>query len=818
MNTTLTARQPEPVSRSVLGYRASLLMLAAAGVYTLYSLYLAVSLGGWQLYTHAAVMLAYCGASAAGAWLSRRGRPDTGARLLAFALQATILAITLLIADIGLAMAAIGVTLTSALVLLVLEPGNLGRFFVISLAAGYTAVILDIFAPLGYRYKIPALEVAAPVIAGGLALVFMIYIARRFSDLSVRVKLVMTFIALAAITIALVAVVSNRIIAAELIRQVSGEVEARAAARAVEVGDGIERNINVLQTLALNNLIQDAVERSGTENALGIDDIEIMDRQWQTADQAGDDGDPLVAGVLGSPISSELREFRARFPEHVEVFVTNRFGINVAATNRTSDFYQADEDWWLAAFNNGVGGVYVGQPEFDDSAGVFSIIMAVPISADDRPEIVGILRTTLSLDILQDLVAADLTGAGGEIDLVFENGPVSGAVIRQGTEGSEGFATLSPDSLETLANLGAGAEEAVYEGEPSLVSRSPVTVRDPARNRFFELLGWSVVAHQDLDEALEPVTATTRTTVLISMVVLALSSLVGYGVATLVTGPITDLTEAAEAVRGGDLQAVARVTTGDEIGALGASFNSMTGQLRGLIGTLEQRIADRTKALQTSTEVSRRLSTILDERQLVLEVVEQVRSAFDYYHAHIYLFDEDEGSLVLVGGTGEAGKKMLSDGHRIARGRGLVGRAAEHNAPVLVPDVAADEDWLANPLLPETKAELSVPIALGNRVLGVIDIQEDERGGLDEQDAELIQAIANQVAIGLQNARSYGATQQEARREAMINTISQEIQRTTTIESALQVAVRELGRVLGARKTSVELHAPVGEDGMGEKA
>jgi nitrate/nitrite-specific signal transduction histidine kinase len=375
-----------------------------------------------------------------------------------------------------------------------------------------------------------------------------------------------------------------------------------------------------------------------------------------------------------------------------------------------------------------------------------------------------------------------------------------------------------PDSLETLANLGSGAEEAVYEGEPSLVSRSPVTVRDPARNRFFELLGWSVIAHQDLDEALEPVTATTRTTVLISMVVLALSSLVGYGVATLVTGPITDLTEAAEAVRGGDLHAVARISTGDEIGALGASFNSMTGQLRGLIGTLEQRIADRTKALQTSTEVSRRLSTILDERQLVLEVVEQVRSAFDYYHAHIYLFDEDEGSLVLVGGTGEAGKKMLSDGHRIARGRGLVGRAAELNAPVLVPDVAADEDWLPNPLLPETKAELSVPIALGNRVLGVIDIQEDERGGLDEQDAELIQAIANQVAIGLQNARSYGATQQEARREAMINTISQEIQRTTTIESALQVAVRELGRVLGARKTSVELHAPVGEDGMGEKA
>ena len=111
-----------------------------------------------------------------------------------------------------------------------------------------------------------------------------------------------------------------------------------------------------------------------------------------------------------------------------------------------------------------------------------------------------------------------------------------------------------------------------------------------------------------------------------------------------------------------------------------------------------------------------------------------------------------------------------------------------------------------------------MPIALGERILGVIDIQEDEAGGLDDQDAELIQAIANQVAIGLQNARSYGATQQEARREAMINTIGQEIQRTTTIEGALQVAVRELGRVLGARKTRVELHAPVADDGVGERA
>jgi GAF domain-containing protein len=151
---------------------------------------------------------------------------------------------------------------------------------------------------------------------------------------------------------------------------------------------------------------------------------------------------------------------------------------------------------------------------------------------------------------------------------------------------------------------------------------------------------------------------------------------------------------------------------------------------------------------------------------------------------------------------------MLGSGHKISKGKGLVGRAAETKNAVLVSDTSKDPDWLPNPLLPETNSEAAVPIVTADKVLGVLDVQQNKTNELTQEDVTLLQSLANQVAVALLNARSFAEARQRADFESRVTSIGQKIQSTTTVESALQVAARELSRTLSLNEIKVILEAP----------
>jgi len=165
----------------------------------------------------------------------------------------------------------------------------------------------------------------------------------------------------------------------------------------------------------------------------------------------------------------------------------------------------------------------------------------------------------------------------------------------------------------------------------------------------------------------------------------------------------------------------------------------------------------RARELETVAVVSTTASTTLDPDTLLQSVVDLTKERFGLYHAHIYLADESWNTLVLASGAGDIGRQMVMAGHAIQMDteKSLVARAAHERTAQIVNDVRTESDFLPNPYLPDTRAEMSVPMISGDKVVGVFDVQSDRIGHFSQEDANIYTTLALQVAVALQNARLY---------------------------------------------------------------
>ncbi len=305
------------------------------------------------------------------------------------------------------------------------------------------------------------------------------------------------------------------------------------------------------------------------------------------------------------------------------------------------------------------------------------------------------------------------------------------------------------------------------------------------------------------------VTASTTNSRIVLLGVTSLALIMGLGVGLFVArslyGPINRLTEVSQQIAAGNLEARAVVESQDETGILAQTFNIMTDRLGEAFEDVRRRAAE----LATVAEVSTATSTILNVTNLLQEVVDLTKERFDLYHSHIYLLDEAGENLALASGAGEPGRQMVAEGRSIPldREQSLVARAAREQKGITVNDVTQTPDFLPNPLLPNTRSELAVPMIVGGRVIGVFDVQSDVVGRFTDSDINIQTTLAAQVATSIQNVRSFEQSKAQADYESLVNTIGQKIQRSTTVEDTLQIAIRELGSALGATRVTATLGA-----------
>ena len=176
---------------------------------------------------------------------------------------------------------------------------------------------------------------------------------------------------------------------------------------------------------------------------------------------------------------------------------------------------------------------------------------------------------------------------------------------------------------------------------------------------------------------------------------------------------------------------------------------------------LEALVNARTRDLQLAAQVGAKIEQIRELTPMLNEAVSLIQQEFGFYHVQVYLSDPVARTLILRAGTGEAGERMISQNHKLAIGPGSVnGSAAARNEPVLISDVRNNPNHQPNPLLPETLAELSVPLHISNRLLGVLNLQNDSADQLSQDNISTFELLAGQLSVAIENARLFDELEQ----------------------------------------------------------
>ena len=285
-----------------------------------------------------------------------------------------------------------------------------------------------------------------------------------------------------------------------------------------------------------------------------------------------------------------------------------------------------------------------------------------------------------------------------------------------------------------------------------------------------ELQGAITVARHETQQQIQTAIRGAAT-LLINMLVIAF--VISLGLGQVIAAPIQRLTQVASQIAAGNLTVQASATTSDEIGTLASAFNTMTSRLRGSLEDLEKRVEERTAELSLANEknerrakqfeaiahIARTISSTRDLDLLLSQITTVINQEFSFYHIGIFLLDTAKEYAILSAANSEGGQRMLERGHRLKVGEtGLVGFVTGTGKPRVALDTGADAVFFNNPDLPETRSEITLPLHVGDEIIGALDVQSTVPNAFLQEDINILSTLADQVSIAIQNAQQFEET------------------------------------------------------------
>jgi len=193
------------------------------------------------------------------------------------------------------------------------------------------------------------------------------------------------------------------------------------------------------------------------------------------------------------------------------------------------------------------------------------------------------------------------------------------------------------------------------------------------------------------------------------------------------------------------------------------SLNALEAERDALEKNMELRASEalkKTSQLQAASKVARQIAEIRDLQTLLTNISVMVADQFNFYHVGVFLLDDKQQYAVLQAASSEGGRRMLQAGHRLEVGvQGIVGYVADRGRPRIALDVGADAVFFNNPYLPLTHSEMALPLIAREKTIGVLDAQSERPQAFTQDDIEVLQTVADQLAIAIENARLLSETE-----------------------------------------------------------
>lgn len=436
-----------------------------------------------------------------------------------------------------------------------------------------------------------------------------------------------------------------------------------------------------------------------------------------------------------------LRALTAIYTDTYLASTTDLTGRNVARSDGAAPSDYSDRAWFKQA---SAGAPVAIQTLIGRTSNQPALVMAAPIR-DESHAIVGVGMFASELTVLRNELLSTRLGNTGRAYLINDQDQIV----------AHSNPALSDTELHSARQY--PAVQALRQGGGPLLDFADSAGREWRSYAISMPGGWAIIVEEQISELLEPLNVFRVTTLVLVLAMLLIAGLIWLSLRRALR-PIVQLTETATAITAGDFSRPLPATRPDEIGLLARAFGAMTARLRELIDSLETRVELRTAQLQASAEVGRAATALLNPDDLLQQIVALIKERFNFYYTAVFLLDETGTRAVLreASGPDNVAWVLKSAGHSLnVDNQSMVGSAILTRRARIALDVGAEAVRFANPLLPDTRSEIALPLMAGDRALGALDVQSIETGAFDEASAAVLQAMANQIAVALTNAFQY---------------------------------------------------------------